>query len=193
MRRQARSIWWGGWNCHPRSRRTRKPEEPPTTPSAAVGGEPLPDAKPKRRRFVPSDEELARFLDYDLPENLWRWVLVQLTTAGRPQTAIDLSPEMRNRQTGVIDLNPPGRKQNKKYRATVREPKVLSGWLNRWEREAREQQSDGILRTIGVTAVIDLLKVRSRDRENSGRTGGQSSAVIGIQLSSYRHYGASPF
>ena len=105
----------------------------------------VPDAKPNRRRFVPSDEELARFLDYDLPENLWRWVLVQLTTAGRPQTAIDLSPEMRNSQTGVIDLNPPGRKQNKKYRATVREPKVLSGWLDRWEREAREEQGDGTL------------------------------------------------
>ena len=101
--------------------------------------------KPARQRFIPSDEELARFLTYDLPENLWRWTLIQLSTGGRPQTAIDLAPNMRVRENGTVDLNTPGRAQNKKYRATVREPEVLTNWLDRWENEARKASKDNSL------------------------------------------------
>ncbi len=129
----------------------------------------LPNAKTPRKRFVPTDDELARFLNYDLPESLWRWILIQMTTAGRPQTALDLTPEMRNRQTGVVDLIPPNRRQNKKYRATVREPQVLRGWLDRWECEIRAQQPDNCLpedwhycgynSIEGVQTTIDRIRV----------------------------------
>ena len=101
--------------------------------------------KPARKRFVPSDDELARFLAYDLPDRLWRWTLIQLATGGRPQTAIDLKPQMRMRENATLDLNPPGRTQNKKYRATVREPRVLSEWLDWWEGEERKKQKGGSL------------------------------------------------
>ena len=101
--------------------------------------------KPTRQRFIPSDEELDRFLSYKLPENLWRWTLIQLATGGRPQTAIDLAPKMRIRENGTVDLNMPGRAQNKKFRAKVREPEILTTWLDRWEREARKASSDGSL------------------------------------------------
>ncbi len=94
--------------------------------------------KPTRHRFVPSDEELARFLSHDLPERLWRWTLIQLCTGGRPQTAIDLAPNMRMRENNTLDLNTPGRIQNKKFRATVREPEILIAWLDRWEKEAQK-------------------------------------------------------
>ena len=101
------------------------------------------DAKAPRRTFVPSDDELARLLGADMPEGLWRWILIQMATAGRPQTAIDLRPAARMREACVVCLNPANRKQNKKYRATVREPNVLKGWLNKWEDEVREKSPNG--------------------------------------------------
>lgn len=34
-----------------------------------------------------------------------------------------------------MNLNPPERRQNKKFRSTVREARVLRGWFDKWERE----------------------------------------------------------
>jgi hypothetical protein len=87
------------------------------------------------RRYVPTDKELGRLLSAKMPERLFRWIIIQLATGGRPQTAVDLSPDMRNRDARLVDLNPPERRQNKKYRATVREARVLRYWLDLWEKE----------------------------------------------------------
>ena len=72
--------------------------------------------------------------------------MIQLATGGRPQTAIDLAPNMRMKENGTVDLNTPGRTQNKKFRAKVREPEILTTWLDRWEKEARKKTGkDGSL------------------------------------------------
>jgi hypothetical protein len=52
-----------------------------------------------------------------------------------PKRALDVAPESRNRDAGLLNLNPEGRPQNKKYRPTVREPKALKAWLDKWGRQ----------------------------------------------------------
>src|SRR5262245_13628342 len=48
--------------------------------------------KPRRAVFVPSDDELARFFDADMPDNLFRWAVMACLTAGRPEAVNDLAP-----------------------------------------------------------------------------------------------------
>ena len=71
-----------------------------------------------------------------MPENLRRWILNSMATGGRPEAGLDLVPASRVRDLRLIDLNPEGRRQNKKYRATVRELAAQTRWLDRWEKEA---------------------------------------------------------
>lgn len=91
--------------------------------------------KAPRRVFIPSDDELARFLSADLPEAFFRWCITACLTGARPEAVLDLAQSSRIRDVGLLNLNPEGRPQNKKYRPTVREPKALKAWLDRWEKE----------------------------------------------------------
>jgi len=98
----------------------------------------------KRMVFIPTDDELARFLSADsFPDNMFRWCVISLLTACRPEAAIDLAPAQRQRDAGLIDLNPPGRVQNKKYRPTLRAPRALAQWFDKWEREADRVRAIG--------------------------------------------------
>lgn len=100
--------------------------------------------KPPRSIFIPSDAELGRFLSCEaLPESAWRWCLIALSTGCRPQAATDLRPAARRRDARVIDLNPDGRPQNKKFRPRVRETRALTGWLDSWENEAAKNATRG--------------------------------------------------
>ena len=90
--------------------------------------------KPSRKPFIPSDEELSRLLGSRMPENLFRWILNSMATVGRLEAVLELAPTSRARDARLIALNPAGRRQNKKFRATVREPKVMTRWLNQWEK-----------------------------------------------------------
>ncbi len=98
-------------------------------------------AKARIKRLTPSDEELARFLAAEMPKGLWRWCVISLLTGARPAAAMELTPSQRNRDNGTLDLNPAGRRQNKKYRANVREPLSLKAWLDSWEVEMREERA----------------------------------------------------
>jgi hypothetical protein len=89
--------------------------------------------KPKRRIFEPTDDQLANLLRQKMPQNLWRWILNTMTTVGRPTAVLELTPASRDRAHGLINLNPEGRRQNKKFRAAVREPVVQTRWLDEWE------------------------------------------------------------
>jgi integrase len=98
-------------------------------------------AKARAKRFTPSDGELARVLAAEMPKGLWRWFVISLLTGARPAAVVELTPAQRNRSNGTLDLNPAGRRQNKKYRATVREPAALTAWLDVWETEMREERA----------------------------------------------------
>jgi integrase len=89
--------------------------------------------KAARRVFIPSDDELARLLALPVVENFWRWMIISLMTGARPEAVLDLKPSQRVRDAGLLHLNPARRVQNKKYRPSVREPKALTEWLDRWE------------------------------------------------------------
>ena len=91
------------------------------------------DAKAPAKRFTPSDDELAKVLAEPIVERFWRWTVISLLTGARPEAAVDLTPAQRRRDSGLLDLNPEGRMQNKKYRACVREPQALTLWLDKWE------------------------------------------------------------
>lgn len=93
--------------------------------------------KAARRVFIPSDDDLARLLALPVVEDFWRWSIISLLTGARPEAVIDLTPAQRQRDAGLVDLNPAGRVQNKKFRPSVREPKALTGWLDRWEEDMR--------------------------------------------------------
>jgi hypothetical protein len=97
------------------------------------------DARPRRKAYVPIDDELAAFVSLRLTEDFWRWVLVSLLTGARPEAVLDLTPAQRSRDASLLELNPAGRSQNKKYRPTVREPQALTAWLDHWENEARKK------------------------------------------------------
>ncbi len=91
--------------------------------------------KPPRIIFEPTDGDLVRLLSASMPDNLRRWILNAIATGGRPEAVLELSCQARILELGLIDLNPQGRRQNKKYRATVRELPVQTCWLNAWEAE----------------------------------------------------------
>lgn len=99
--------------------------------------------KPKRKPFEPTDEELARLFAQPMPESLRRWLLNSMATLGRPMAVAQLCPAQRDRDHGLISLNPDGRRQNKKFRPTVKEPTAMTGWLDDWERNAGGTPMDG--------------------------------------------------
>jgi integrase len=88
---------------------------------------------PPDKAYIPTDEECARLMLVDMPVMLRRWLVIQVMTGGRPQTGVDLAPIQFNRESGIVDLNPPKRAQTKKYRAKVRAPRTLRFLLRRWE------------------------------------------------------------
>lgn len=100
--------------------------------------------KPPREIYEPTDQELGRLLRANIPQNLRRWVMNSMATGGRPEAVLQLSPSSRQRELGLINLNPAGRRQNKKYRATVRELRVQTQWLNEWERAATKAAKRGM-------------------------------------------------
>lgn len=102
--------------------------------SRAAGFRPIPlkelSATPQHRATVP---ELAAMFRYALSRKrqsdgagLHRFLIASVSTLARPDAAHEISTAADrgqwNSQRRVLDLNPRGRRQTKKYRATVRVP-----------------------------------------------------------------------
>lgn len=64
-------------------------------------------------------DELVRLLNVKMPEHIWTYVMIRLCTGCRGDAALDLQPFQVDTTAKLIRLNPPGRTQTKKYRATV--------------------------------------------------------------------------
>lgn len=104
----------------------------------------LPKSRP--RDFIPSDPQVAAFLDATFDENdekevrerehLFRYCIMALNTWARPEAILELNvAEQVDFGNGLIDLNPKGRAQNNKYRPTIRLTDNLRGWLLHWNQE----------------------------------------------------------
>ena len=71
-------------------------------------------------------------------DHLWRFIIFALGTAARPRAILDLQYGQIDLEEKLIDLNPPGRNQNKKYRPIVRLPDALSEIVESDGRMARD-------------------------------------------------------
>jgi integrase len=97
----------------------------------------LPESSP--RGWIPSFEELGRFLDAidARQENLFRFVMLALNTWARPEAIIDFRTDRQvDWSFGVVDLNPPGRRQTKKHRPKIKLTANLADWLRHWDSRA---------------------------------------------------------
>jgi len=96
----------------------------------------------KPRDWIPTDADLAATLDELTSTNpdtakkrepTFRYVIMALNTMARPEAITELSIKAQVRfDTGIVDMNPPGRLQNKKVRPIIRLTDNLSGWLLYW-------------------------------------------------------------
>jgi hypothetical protein len=83
--------------------------------------------------YVPTMEDMAKFIDADKSEHLRRWTILALTTWARPEAISDFEPwRQYNPVTGVLDMNPPGRPQTNKFRPRILAPVALTDWLDEW-------------------------------------------------------------
>ena len=126
--------------------------------------------KPPRAIYEPTDEELARLLGAAIPEDLRRWLLNAMATGGRPEAVLELVPAQRKQDLGLLDLNPAGRRQNKKYRPVVRELPTQGEWLDKWSASLRlvaVKNQPHQLRYCGYASVdsVDTALRRARVKE----------------------------
>jgi integrase len=87
------------------------------------------------RGWIPTFEEFGRFIDSidARQENLFRFVILALNTWARPEAIIEFRAEKQvDWVFGVVDLNPPGRRQTKKHRPKIKLTDNLAEWLRHW-------------------------------------------------------------
>lgn len=96
----------------------------------------LTSTEPKKA-YIPTDAECAKILlSKHMTEKLLRWIIIDAFNAGRPQTAVDLTPAQFNKDAGIVNLLPPGRAQiPKKYRPKVKAGRTFRHVLRAWERK----------------------------------------------------------
>jgi hypothetical protein len=97
----------------------------------------LPDPSP--RDWLPTYQQFGRFIDGLGPrqELAFRFIMMALNTWARPEAITDLrvgqQVDFRHR---LVDLNPPGRRQNAKRRPVIRPPTICAAGSStgRWTR-----------------------------------------------------------
>ncbi|WP_040617055.1 phage integrase SAM-like domain-containing protein [Roseibium sp. TrichSKD4] len=78
-------------------------------------------------------EEMARFIDSIKYEHAFRYVVIALNTWARPEAIHDLNFHTQiDMDYGLVQLNPEGRLQTKKYRPTIRLTNNLRCWAEYW-------------------------------------------------------------
>ena len=91
----------------------------------------IDDAQPKGRPL--NMDELRAFYHTAETPHLRRFILFSVATGARPSSIMDLHSAQIDVDHRLIDLNPPGRKQTKKIRPSVKlpvalVPHVVDGW-----------------------------------------------------------------
>jgi len=90
----------------------------------------LPKGKPFK--FRPTAKQIAKFIDACDTERMFRYIIIRLCTACRGDAVFDLTLDQINFEDNLIDLNPQGREQTKKYRPIVPMSPTLKFWLKQW-------------------------------------------------------------
>ncbi len=93
--------------------------------------------------FPREDDDLARFIDNLGSEPAFRWIMIALNTACRPEAGLDLGPKQIDLERGLIDLNPEDRPQQPtKFRPVIRLTENLAGWVQSWDAEQQMVRSE---------------------------------------------------
>lgn len=74
-------------------------------------------------------DQLVTFLNTPMPDHLFTFCMIRLNTGCRGDAALDLQPFQIDWHAGLIDLNPSGREQTKKFRPVVPLTDFLCGYL----------------------------------------------------------------
>jgi integrase len=74
-------------------------------------------------------EQLVGFLNAPMPAHLFTYCMIRLNTGCRGDAARDLRPFQVDWRRGLVDLNPPGREQTKKFRPIVPLTDFLRAYL----------------------------------------------------------------
>lgn len=83
------------------------------------------------RDFVLTDEQVATLLDNADTEHIFLYCLIALNTLARPEAILELTKFQLDFENRLINLNPAGRQQTKKYRPIVPMTDTLLPWLRR--------------------------------------------------------------
>lgn len=95
------------------------------------------------REFIPTYEQLGKWIDAIEEEDDFRYVMIALNTCARNEAIFDLVISKQvNQEVGTIDLNPTGRRQTKKRRPVIRLTTNLAAWFDLWgdDRPIRQYQ-----------------------------------------------------
>lgn len=112
----------------------------------AAVAEVLDAPEPMPRTWHPDIKGLARFFDAIPPEEetrILRFSILMLALGGRPEAIKELAPAQIDERYKLVNLNPEGRRQTKKYRATVPVPDRLWPVLETWCDEQTIVHKDG--------------------------------------------------
>jgi integrase len=112
-----------------------KDQPPKIITSDRMIAEKLGVPEPQPREWIPTDDELARYLDtlsHESSEHVFRYCLLALNTLARPSAVLDLAPPQIDNRFGLVNLNPEGRRQTKKFRPIVRLTETMAPWLPLW-------------------------------------------------------------
>jgi hypothetical protein len=83
--------------------------------------------EPKGRPVSPA--EIARLVDAVRSRHMLTFLLIGANTLARPAAILDLRPSQFDDAHRLLDLNPPGRTQNKEFRPIVPVTPTLLPWL----------------------------------------------------------------
>ena len=101
---------------------TRAPHVP------ELRGQKEKDAEPLRGREM-TTAEIALLFDNNVEQHLLSFLIGEINSAARPEALLETSTTQIDFASGLIDLNPEGRTQTKKYRPIQRIPVTWQPWL----------------------------------------------------------------
>lgn len=98
---------------------------------------------PVAGKWIPKDDELARFIDGLKSDTAFYWTIIAINTACRPEAALDLGPDQIDLESRLVHLNPEGRAQEPtKYRPDIRLTENLAGWAEAMPTRIQDTKSE---------------------------------------------------
>lgn len=113
-----------------------------------------------RGEWVPEYDMLADLLDQPAADYVQRYDIIALNTWARPEAIWELNTVTQaDHARGLLDMNPPGRKQTNKYRPLIRLTEGLAQWIKVWDRhyplQGRTATFTGCARLSGLSTAFE--------------------------------------